>query len=363
MQKKYISIITVALLYAHAIVPVEKVTTKQQYDAAVKKAHEQGKSVAIKFSAVWCGFCKQIQHLFSDLEKEVSEVLYIEVDEKDPVYKDLKKEHGVKAFPTTVVMNTQTGDKKVIRGAKESEIRAEVKKAAPKKKVAKPAPKPQAPTKKTEPASAPKPTIQKTEPAPAPTPTPIKTTGETARVKHPTTKVAYEKIVKQAEDEEKAVAVKFTTSWCTWCKEIADLFYQLEAEVKNAFFVELDGDNKEFAEEKKKHGVTGYPTTVIMNPKKGTKEVVKGAAEPVIRQAVKNAAAGKKPMPQKMVTISADQPEPPAPKTVTQKSKAAAPEPTMVEQPQPKMSKQEKRAARVEARKAEKAAKKAMKGK
>lgn len=77
------------------------VVGKATFDSEVKNSKLP---VLVDFYATWCGPCKQIAPILSELAKEEKErvkIVKVDVDE-DP---ELAKEYGVRGIPTLIIFN------------------------------------------------------------------------------------------------------------------------------------------------------------------------------------------------------------------------------------------------------------------
>jgi thiol-disulfide isomerase/thioredoxin len=335
MQKKLFYALAVMLLYAGtAFCALRKPKTLAEFNAAIREADEKGKPVIIKFYAESCPHCKKIKRFFDELSESLSNAMYIEIEDTTQALKPVAREHGIQKYPTIVTISSASTKK--VTGADESKIKSAVqnainehaKKSPAKIETTKPTPmtQAQAPAQKS---------AQKEMPKKA------ASTG----VHHPTTKAELNTLKADAQQEKKAIVIKFTTSWCSHCKDIATILDDMARELPNVVYIELDGDNKDFTDEKKLHGVTGYPTTIIMNTTQGTKEVIPGAAETPIKQAIRNAAAGKKVMSQQQMAQMMGEKAPQQKMQGQRQPQQQRMQGQRVQQQQKPMSRQERRAA------------------
>lgn len=73
----------------------QEISTQAQLDEVIKSP-----MVVVKFSAPWCGPCKQMAPIFEDVSKTMTNVQFIKVDtDKSPT---IASKYGVQSIPTTI---------------------------------------------------------------------------------------------------------------------------------------------------------------------------------------------------------------------------------------------------------------------
>mmetsp|Transcript_2933 Transcript_2933/g.5452 ORF Transcript_2933/g.5452 Transcript_2933/m.5452 type:complete len:128 (-) Transcript_2933:190-573(-) len=77
-----------------------KVTDDADFTAKFKACG--GKNVIIDFSASWCGPCKAMHPILEKLAKELTDIIFIEVDVDE--CGDTSSEYGIQAMPTFMFM-------------------------------------------------------------------------------------------------------------------------------------------------------------------------------------------------------------------------------------------------------------------
>jgi thiol:disulfide interchange protein len=143
-----------------------------------------------------------------------------------------------------------------------------------------------------------------------------------AVVKEPKTLAEYDEIIETAKKNGKHVAVKFQTSWCSFCQkpELKHIFNTV-ADLGNFVFIHIDGDNKEFTKLKQKHGVSGYPTTIVISAETDKVHTVKGADAVGIQNTIRRVSKGQAPNKIVEVTEKENKGGAPTGKNVEKKSK------------------------------------------
>ncbi|KAF9680119.1 hypothetical protein SADUNF_Sadunf06G0087000 [Salix dunnii] len=77
---------------------VQLITTKDSWDQKLSEASRDGKIVLANFSATWCGPCRQIAPLYSELSEKYPSLLFLLVDVDE--LPDFSTSWEIKATPT-----------------------------------------------------------------------------------------------------------------------------------------------------------------------------------------------------------------------------------------------------------------------
>ncbi|NP_001132192.1 Thioredoxin H-type [Zea mays] len=72
--------------------------TKDEFDARMAKAKEQGKLVVIDFMAPWCSGCQMMAPVYADCASKYPSAVFLEVDVDELL--EVAKIYGVHVMPT-----------------------------------------------------------------------------------------------------------------------------------------------------------------------------------------------------------------------------------------------------------------------
>ncbi|KAJ6381565.1 hypothetical protein OIU77_030279 [Salix suchowensis] len=102
---------------------VQLITTKDSWDQKLSEASRDGKIVLANFSATWCGPCRQIAPLYSELSEKYPSLLFLLVDVDE--LSDFSTSWEIKATPTFFFLRDgQQVDKLV--GANKPELQKKI---------------------------------------------------------------------------------------------------------------------------------------------------------------------------------------------------------------------------------------------
>ncbi|KAF9595861.1 hypothetical protein IFM89_005347 [Coptis chinensis] len=77
---------------------VHLVTTKEGWDEKLSEASSVGKIVVVNFSATWCGPCRMIAPLYSELSEKHSSLMFLTVDVDE--LSEFSSSWDIRATPT-----------------------------------------------------------------------------------------------------------------------------------------------------------------------------------------------------------------------------------------------------------------------
>lgn len=104
----------------------KEITTEAQYKALAKKTKPQ----IIKFSAEWCGACKQMEPVYNAIagtDSYKADFSYINTDNEDPKVQALIKELKIESVPTTVFLKKGKETKRASGSLSKLELENEIK--------------------------------------------------------------------------------------------------------------------------------------------------------------------------------------------------------------------------------------------
>lgn len=187
---------------------------------------DKNNAVVVKCSATWCGHCKKMKPEFEKAaEQQKNKVVFAEVDEGDKNNSEILEMYEVKGYPTTLffkdgmLMKTEEG------ALTEAQLNTQAEALLTPKAAKKDA-------KKT--------TAKEIE----------EIVGEEALAEK----------IKQHD----IVFLKFSTSWCSYCKTIKAPYAAFAKEYTDVGVFDVDGDKKENAGMHSSYDVDGYPTIVVL---------------------------------------------------------------------------------------------------
>ncbi|KAJ4970813.1 hypothetical protein NE237_003912 [Protea cynaroides] len=106
---------------------VHLITTKEGWDEKISEANKDGKFVVVNFSASWCGPCKIIAPLYSELSQKYDALMFLTVDVDELT--EFSSSWDIRATPTFFFLRDgQQVDKLV--GANKPELQRKIIKIA-----------------------------------------------------------------------------------------------------------------------------------------------------------------------------------------------------------------------------------------
>ncbi|XP_043718264.1 thioredoxin H4-1-like isoform X1 [Telopea speciosissima] len=102
---------------------VHLVTTKEGWDEKISEANKDGKFVVVNFSASWCGPCRMIAPLYSELSEKYPTLTFLTVDVDQLT--EFSSSWDIRATPTFFILRDgQQVDKLV--GANKPELQKKI---------------------------------------------------------------------------------------------------------------------------------------------------------------------------------------------------------------------------------------------
>ncbi|XP_077232812.1 thioredoxin H4-1-like [Tasmannia lanceolata] len=102
---------------------VHVITSKESWDEKLSEASKNGKIVVVNFSASWCGPCRMITPLYSDLSEKYPALMFLTVDVDE--LSEFSSSWDIRATPTFFFLKDgQQVDKLV--GANKPELEKKV---------------------------------------------------------------------------------------------------------------------------------------------------------------------------------------------------------------------------------------------
>ncbi|KAF5740804.1 hypothetical protein HS088_TW11G00884 [Tripterygium wilfordii] len=110
-----------------AVEPVYGVHTVDSWTQHLNNAKESKQLVAVDFTATWCGPCRIISPIFSELAKKFTNVIFLKVDVDE--LRSVAEEWSVEAMPTFIFLKEGKLVHKIV-GARKEELVQTVEKLA-----------------------------------------------------------------------------------------------------------------------------------------------------------------------------------------------------------------------------------------
>ncbi|CAO2161211.1 unnamed protein product, partial [Urochloa humidicola] len=102
---------------------VHVITSKENWDQKIEEANKDGKIVVVNFSASWCGPCRVISTVYSEMSQTYPQLMFLTVDVDELM--DFSSSWDIRATPTFFFLkNGQQVDKLV--GANKPELEKKV---------------------------------------------------------------------------------------------------------------------------------------------------------------------------------------------------------------------------------------------
>ncbi|KAJ8772715.1 hypothetical protein K2173_027892 [Erythroxylum novogranatense] len=101
--------------------------TIEAWKETLEKGNEAKKLIVVDFTASWCGPCRIIAPIFSDLAKKITNVTFVKVDVDELA--SVAEEWKVEAMPTFVFLKEGKEIERIV-GVKKEELVAKVEKHA-----------------------------------------------------------------------------------------------------------------------------------------------------------------------------------------------------------------------------------------
>nr|XP_015639268.1 thioredoxin H5 isoform X1 [Oryza sativa Japonica Group]XP_025881399.1 thioredoxin H5 isoform X1 [Oryza sativa Japonica Group] len=106
---------------------VTLVTDQKNWDNTMEEVAEHGKTVVLKFSAIWCTPCRNAAPLFAELSLKYPDIVFVSVDvDEMPITKmngiftlirqELVTQYDVRATPTFIFMKNNEEIDKLVGG-------------------------------------------------------------------------------------------------------------------------------------------------------------------------------------------------------------------------------------------------------
>jgi len=94
-----------------------------EWDAKIEEAKSTGKIVVVDFTATWCGPCRLMAPIFTELSKKFSNLIFLKVDVDE--VQDVTAKWEVRAMPTFIFIQNGKQIDKII-GANKDELERKV---------------------------------------------------------------------------------------------------------------------------------------------------------------------------------------------------------------------------------------------
>uniref|UniRef100_A0A0D3G902 Thioredoxin domain-containing protein n=1 Tax=Oryza barthii TaxID=65489 RepID=A0A0D3G902_9ORYZ len=93
---------------------VTLVTDQKNWDNTMEEVAEHGKTVVLKFSAIWCTPCRNAAPLFAELSLKYPDIVFVSVDVDE--MPELVTQYDVRATPTFIFMKNNEEIDKLVGG-------------------------------------------------------------------------------------------------------------------------------------------------------------------------------------------------------------------------------------------------------
>jgi thioredoxin 1 len=102
---------------------VHVVDSKRAWDSKIDEAQSTGKVVAVDFTATWCGPCRLMSPIFTELSKKYPSLIFLKVDVDE--VPDVTSEWEIRAMPTFLFIKDGKQIDKIV-GANKDELEKKV---------------------------------------------------------------------------------------------------------------------------------------------------------------------------------------------------------------------------------------------
>ncbi|CAK9206297.1 unnamed protein product [Sphagnum troendelagicum] len=102
---------------------VHVVDSKRAWDSKIDEAQSTGKVVVVDFTATWCGPCRLMSPIFTELSKKYPSLIFLKVDVDE--VPDVTSEWEIRAMPTFLFIKDGKQIDKIV-GANKDELEKKV---------------------------------------------------------------------------------------------------------------------------------------------------------------------------------------------------------------------------------------------
>lgn len=102
---------------------MEKIKSKQELHDLIEN-NDKDKLLIVKFSAQWCGPCRQMEKTIESIEKDVNNVKFYNIDVDE--LPELAEEFGIMSIPVLLFYKGSLHLDKTLGGIPESKLREKI---------------------------------------------------------------------------------------------------------------------------------------------------------------------------------------------------------------------------------------------
>ncbi|KAG6551768.1 hypothetical protein Mapa_006859 [Marchantia paleacea] len=102
---------------------VHVIDSKESWAAKLEDGAKHNKTIVVDFTATWCGPCRIMSPIFTELSKKHENIVFLKVDVDE--FQEIASEWEVRAMPTFLFIKDQKIVEKIV-GANKDELESKV---------------------------------------------------------------------------------------------------------------------------------------------------------------------------------------------------------------------------------------------